>query len=364
MHDATLIDIFPDESLVSYCVSPGNVFLLLLYITVERPLRVLLRVKNLKSDLKVTTYEIPIETMSSLVPKNSFGLQLAQVSKQTKNKIEFEHYIIVSTGEGLHFFTLAELFSTDKFRPRKWHLGSSADTLTSFNAYNVRGNDLQVVYATKLGSIVRFNFNIESKTFKMVSDYKDAGTDCITSCQPCEPAHIDDERIQIPELVFSSFDNYLYSLEDKLQKFPVDLASDKNVLVSAYGVVAKQYSKKALRYYVANVLNGGCCLFKRSASDTWDRIHVFERETPGVGESSPLINCVVTVQGRTQLQIASGSESGKIFFWCYNYRDDIVTESHVINVAGDQDIVHSIQILGSSVYYMVNRDSVGSSLIP
>ncbi|CEP63976.1 uncharacterized protein LALA0_S09e06832g [Lachancea lanzarotensis] len=364
MHDVALTSDHFNEVLVSYCSSPGNVFLLCLFVTIDNPLRMSICVKNLKSDLKVTRYEIPIEAMSSTLPKNSFGLQLVQVSKPAKNKIEFEHYIIVSTGDGIHFFPLEDLFSFEDCKPNKWHLNASADTLTSFYAYNIKGSELQVVYSTKFGSIVKFNFNIESKIFKMVSDCKDAATDCINSCKPCTPANIDKERIQVPELVFSSFDNYIYSLEDKLQKFPVDLTSEKNILVSAHGVVAKQYSKKALRYYVANIVNGGCCLFKRSANDTWDRIRVFEREITSLEESSPLIDCVVTCHDRAQLRIASGSESGKVYIWCYDYRDDVVTESHVLEVAGDQDIVHNIQILGSLVYFMVNRDFVGRTMIP
>ncbi|SCU80327.1 LAME_0B02608g1_1 [Lachancea meyersii CBS 8951] len=365
MNDVALTNKFLNEILVSYCVSPGEQFLLCLYVTIDKPSKAFIRVRNLKSDQKIKKYEVPIELSSLAFHRDSFGLQLVQVSKAVGGKkIEFEHYIIVNTGDVLHFFTLEQLFSIGEYVPYKWRHNSSTDTVTSFHAYNVRGPDLQVVYCTKFGAIVKFDFDSNASSFKLVSEFKDAASDCISHCEPCTSTHKNKDAIEIPELVFSSFDNCIYSLEGTLQKFPaVDTLSEQKILVSAVGVVAKQYSKKSLRYYVANVLNGGCHLFKRSANDTWDETRILERDTVLV-EKSPLVNCCLTCQSRTQLQIVSGSESGKIYYWCYDYRDDNILESHVLQVAETQDIVYNLQVVGPSIYYMVNRDIVGSAIIP
>ncbi|SCU84943.1 LANO_0C02872g1_1 [Lachancea nothofagi CBS 11611] len=358
MDDALLSKEDPEQSLVSYCVSPGEQFLLCLEVTTVRPVKVFVRVKNLKSNSKVGKYELPMDISSTVLEKESFGIKLVQASIAHKNKAEVKHYIIINTGDGLSFLTLEQLFSVGGEIPRKWQHSSFNDTITSFHGYNVRGCNVQVVYATKLGAVVKFDFNIASGAFKKLEEHKDVAADSINTCSPCMPVDIDPLTTYIPELVFSSFDNNLYSLENTLQKLPIfEPMTENKTLVSASGVIAKQYSTKSLRYYVANVLNSGCHLFKRSANDDWDKVQLFERHVSSE-EFSPFADCLVSCYGRTQLRIATGSECGKIFYWRYDYRDELILESNELEVGREGDTVYGLQLLGSNVYYMVNRDFI------
>ncbi|CUS22685.1 LAQU0S06e03708g1_1 [Lachancea quebecensis] len=348
-----------DRCVVGYSVSPGEQFLIALEITKTKPLHVYLQIKNLKVGSRASEYEIPLELSSAVLENNYFQIEIVQASKVVKNTIDLQHYIVINTGDGIHFTSLEQLFLEAPKKLCKWNHRSVSDVICSFHAYNVRGSALQVSYSTRLGSVVRFEFNLLHETFKSVEELNDIAGDCLNSCSPCLPTTKDCEMISVPELIFSCFDNFIYSLESSVMKFPAtESISGDQTLVSAAGVVAKQYSTKKLRFYVANMLNSGCHLFKRNANGDWDMMEILERNV-SKKESSPLVNCTIRCQGRSHLEIISGSECGKIFRWVYDFRDEVVLESLEFDVAGEDETLLDVQVLGNTAYYMVNREYIG-----
>ncbi|SCU90856.1 LADA_0F06766g1_1 [Lachancea dasiensis] len=368
MGDTSLIEKVADVSLVAYCVSPGEQFLVSLEISTIRPAKTFVRVKKLNEERTPTRYELGIQLSSSTIEKNSFQLQLVQASTVVKGKAELHHYIIVNTGDAIHLVSLETLFSASRRKTFKWAHYLTRDTITSFFAFNVQGSALQVVYGTTLGTLVIFEFNILTESFRKIEEKTNAAADSFATCEPCLPSGLDPEAIYIPELIFASYDNYLYSLEKGImQKLPlIESALGGDTLVSGAGVVAKQYTTKSLRYYAVNILNSGCHLFKRGANGNWESVRIFVRnERQENEEKSPLVNCQVVSRGRTQVCIITGSEHGKIYFWQYDYRDDTITQTIVLEVAHEVDVVHSLKIAnGKTIYYMVNRDFVGSQNLP
>lgn len=348
-----------DRRVVGYNISPGEQFLIILEITKTKPLHVYLQVKNLKIDSRPSEYEIPLELSSAVLENNYFQIQIVQASKVVKNTVDLQHYLVINTGDGIHFTSLEQLFLDATKQLCKWNHRSPSDTICSFHAYNVRGSALQVSYSTRLGSVVRFNFNLLTEAFKPIEELNDVAGDCLNSCSPCLPTIKDHEMIGVPEVVFSCFDNFIYSLEGSIMKFPAtESMAEDQTLVSVAGVIAKHYSTKKLRFYVANMLNSGCHLFKRNANGDWDMIEILER-TVSRKESSPLVNCTIRCEGRSHLEIVSGSECGKIFRWIFDFRDEVLLESSEFEVAGEHETVLDVQVIDNTAYFMVNREYIG-----
>lgn len=151
----TLLDVDPAKSsIVSFCVSPGDQFLISLEVSTAKPLQVYVKIKRLHETFRVSEYKLPLELSSAVLQKDSFKIQIVQVSKVTKNVAEMQHYLVVNTGDGLHFISLEGLLlGSSSEQPQKWHHTSLSDTITSFYSYNIRGSALQTVYSTKLAWI-------------------------------------------------------------------------------------------------------------------------------------------------------------------------------------------------------------------
>ncbi|SCU80663.1 LAMI_0B03312g1_1 [Lachancea mirantina] len=323
--------------------------------------------KLTKTGLHEEVFEVPIAVdISSLCnfDEAKSCIQFVAVTRPVKGKIEHEHFIVLSTHDGIHAVPCTGLFTLADFgeilKPVKWrHLGLH-DRINSFWAFNVPGSYLHIVYCTRLGSIVKLSLNVDTCTFTKISEIRNQVGDSLNTCTPCLPTARETEIIEVPELVFSCFDNKVYILEgNKLEKFTItDLLDDEKTLISAQGAIAKRYSTRSLRFYVANVTNSGCHLFRRRTGSDWDLVHIFERDFKQT-EKCSVIDCQLVWNGISQLRIISGSENGKIYIWKYDTKREMITDSETLKVASSNDYIHDLKVLNDHIYFLINQECIG-----
>lgn len=359
-------EVFDSSRVISnYFVTGSEGYLIYTELTKKEPVQSFLHLRKIKTDRDSSEIQYRLNVPAYHLESFQAKIQVVNVTHVTRSRLENSFVLLVNEGDGLQLIKFENLFKDGctkraTLEPNKWRHTEVGDMITSFFAYNTRGQHLQVVYCTRLGSVKKLSYDITTSTFQEIDGIRNATGDILNSCAPCYALDFcKSESVEVPELLFSCFDNNVYVYDKKLERIAVaDVFDDNKTLVFAEGVIAKKYSTNALIFYACNITNSGCHLFKKNIMGQWDLVEIFTRDL-SVEEKSPLVDCHIYCSGRTKLTIVSGSENGKLYSWEYDYLDEVIVDTHVLEVGASYDVVHCLQSREDKIYYMLNKDTIG-----
>lgn len=264
---------------------------------------------------------------------------------------DVEQYLVVNTGDGVQLVKFPPETSSKLIE--KWYVNNNNDSVNSLDAYERKG-DIYVTVGTKLGYVISFSFNKSSEVFKIDKSTKYSVSDSVNSVSSNATA-----------LVFGSYDNFIYALVNKKLESHICLDPDIQVdnliseqtLTSVDFATIKKYSSSFIMYFTCHVTNLGCILYKRSVRGEWSLVNIL-RKYPSSDETSPFLNCCIKIrQELNQLQIFSGSEDGKLYIWKYNYEEDTIVDSKIIQIKDGSLIRNLILTENDRLLFISSNDS-------
>ncbi|CCC66754.1 hypothetical protein NCAS_0A01960 [Naumovozyma castellii] len=361
-------------------------------------------------------YPIYIKLRNELMKRHTFPsvrhlevIRTPIISIKRNKLLNVAYHLVIGTIDGIMITTLENFISTDQEPLTVWKHDNMNDVINCVYCQSHKNGTIEIVMGTVLGKIIDISFNVRHGKFTKMNETRNSSV--LQKCQQLMNDSIisvnglrdvndganfktskDDElwvRNSITEaLVFGCFDNYLYGIIDgkvenqccyenvnnisNLASSPSDMNQERlgsletsnnmsdHILTDVDFVIAKQYSSSSLRFYVANVTNIGCILYRRTNRGEWDKLRVFKRYTHS--EKSPQVNCrLQLLPTSNELQIFSGSEDGKLFQWRYDYINDTVI-SKIVSINNQATTVHSLSFQGPNKLFFVERYSDKSSL--
>ncbi|CDH12741.1 uncharacterized protein ZBAI_04527 [Zygosaccharomyces bailii ISA1307] len=321
---------------------------------------------------KITSLQYPIHVRRSDTEEGSISkvkkLSIVSVPHvDTAIGLELRFYLVVHMSDGIQICPVSELVKDNSIKIHKWIHTNSKDIITSCYAQGTKDERILVTYSTLTGQLVQLAFNVQSGTFtrlplpRALSNAQDTFMDHLNNIAGLRdenyPTDVQEQLWKCnSDLALSCLDNTLYAVIDgKLEYQPIYELQDENMCIWADLAVAKRYTNSSLRFFVANITNVGCILYKRSTRGHWELVQKLQR-TITKKESSPLVDCfIMLLQRRHTLRVISGSEDGKLYLWDYDYFDDTIVCSKMLNVA--QDIVHSISLVGDKLLFLNRSNS-------
>lgn len=389
-----------------HCYHLTSKYLFVVESPIENPQAVVVKYCNIpnKYNMKNLTYPIllsisNIENRDSGFSSTVRSLNIVNVPTLLRGKLEIVYFMVINTNDGVQICSLEELLSNDnelvsegKKRISKWKHDQHNDSITCIYAQGYKYGSIVVTYGTTLCNIVQFRFDTSKKRFsriklpKQLNQTKEQMTDSISSISgirlgmnypTSENESLWSSLSSTEVMSFTNLDNTLYSIiEGKLEKVPFysdteeQTENQEQTVIWGDFAVTKKYSTSSTMYFVVNIINLGCILYKRSNRGQWDKLNTFKRDIKTPEVIFPLDCYVFLRQHSNELIILSGSESGKLYRWSYNYRDEYVSDSEIYEVNNlDIDseelsmvsIIHSLSVLADEKVYFLseNNTSIG-----
>lgn len=255
-------------------------------------------------------------------------------------------YLVVNSSDGIQIFPFAS--KTDKknqnINENKWFLQNINDSINSFDILEETDEFLDICLGTILGHLIYIRYETLNESFvilKKFDKWKNIAQDSI-NCIKC----IDGD------IAIASFDNSIYTIIDK--KFESQSVSNdiihnseqtkENTLISLDMLKIKKYSSSFNRFYLVNVTNFGCLLYKKGVRGQWELIHEFEKDLEDSIETSSSVDCIIERSGNSDdLHLFSGSENGKLYYWTFNHKEKSIKDRKVLRIANN-GLVHNLSM--------------------
>lgn len=329
-------------------------------------------------------YPIKVSRTSSKVGDTNYvvrALQIVSVPLIKKNApLETKFFLVINTGDGIQICSLENIVANNKVEEvNKWSHSRRQDFIHCSYSQGHKDGSIVTTYSTVSGSIVQFVFDVISNSFhelKITNELlgcQERIMDRINNISGLRNFAINctapsEEKLWITlshkeGMAFSCFDNSFYAIVDKKLEFQnfyntnAENAAEENVLTWVDFAIVKQYSSSSLRFYVVNITNLGCALYKRSNRGHWDMVKLLPRDFDQE-EKASCVDCMIQLNPASpnQLSIFSGSENGKLYQWDYNFRDDLILNSKAFDT-GDLGVVHALDMVGFKKLFFLNKNN-------
>ncbi|CAB4256771.1 similar to Kazachstania africana KAFR_0F03770 hypothetical protein [Maudiozyma barnettii] len=273
-------------------------------------------------------------------------------------------YLIVNLSDGVQVFPFIRKENVvtnqnEAIENVKWFLPNVHDTVQSLTIMTETDVSIDFTVGTVLGHIYSVRYEIMNQCFLVLKDFQkwESITQDSINCVKSD-GH---------ELVIASFDNFIYSIIDKKcesQHINVDVSNKlenfkENTLVYVDFLKVKKYSTSYIRYYLANVNNFGCIIYRRSIRGQWETLQLLPRDlNQNEEEVTPLIDCIIEKgSNKDEVILLSGGEHGKLYVWAYNYKVNEITSTKIYNVH-EAGLVHNLILTDhSKITYLTNNET-------
>ncbi|QLG70895.1 hypothetical protein HG535_0A08410 [Zygotorulaspora mrakii] len=378
----TVFTCAPGELIHCFAATNGYIFLITSSLANTYEAKLCYANYERNKSLTRSNYPLHISRTSLKCEETDFvvrSIQIVSVPLVRKNvPLETKFHLVINTGDGIQVCSLEEIIAN---RPtgkiNKWSHGNVHDSIQCSYSQGYKDGSIMTTYSTISGTFLCIKFDVASGCFQVLPS-----SNQITVCQDTimdrvnSIAGLRNTAINYPRpsdeklwttlsnreaMVFSSFDNNFYSIIDgklEIQSY-YNIGEDaaNNTLTWADFAIVKQYTTSSLRFFVANISNVGCLLYKRSNRGNWDLVKVLRRETGGL-EKTSLVDCLIQLDSShpNRFFVFSGSENGKLYRWEYDYKDDSIVDSNTYDTE-NTGLIHSISVVGSKKVFFLSNDN-------
>ncbi|CCF58973.1 hypothetical protein KAFR_0F03770 [Kazachstania africana CBS 2517] len=265
-----------------------------------------------------------------------------QSSKSVREISICNSFIILNLVTAIQIIKVGNLDESDS-----WNLSNYNDEInTIYTTNSDRDNALLIYIGTKLGNLIQVRYISELQRFDMLSSTSDLVADSINSIKGIEN-----------EIVLSSYDNFIYSkIEDKYEKQHCEIEDDDtNVVTWCHFIKLPKYSNSFLRFYAVHITNFGCQLYRRSTRGEWTLSQYFKKKQCH-NEKSSSLDCFVKYLENDRILIISGSEVGKLYYWVYDFKNEVTTETKIVHLP-EGKLIHSISMIDNDKIFFISNDN-------
>ena len=274
-----------------------------------------------------------------------------------------------NTGDGIEAMLL-DSFSQASSARKRWYLENGRDCITSFASKSNADSIVSILFCTKLGNVYNIIFDTITDKWTLLKEYDDLGNDSLTDISLGNSGFEtswESEIGQIENALISGFDNKVRfftkqnrkSLSLETEPFYSTFRGD-NILTSVdYKIVQRRSQTSFTTICCGNITNLGCAIYKRTTRGEWILLQYLNRISEKF-ETIRSVNCqIITKQRSDRITIFCGSEVGKIFEWTLDWKTNILVDRNCHVVGKDTDVVHKLQCINDSVYFLINSKFIG-----